>query len=180
MKYLRFAGALLLMLWAGEADACKCRAMPDNISNIQELKDYAFIGLARVERFDSVVARQDSGNDFKAAAWRIRVIEVFKGDTVELVYEPYKFTSCGLKLEEGDEWVFFAKRINGRLSILPCEWNAPYKLAKGDDTNHWKPTGALLLKRLRELYGNKQAGMMAVPGWMAVMLTGARWVPKRS
>ncbi len=115
MKYLRFAGALLLMLWAGEANACKCRALPDNISNIQELKDYAFIGLARVERLDSVVSQQGNGNDLKDAAWRIRVIEVFKGDTAELVYEPYNVTSCSLKLEVGDEWVFFAKRVNGRL-----------------------------------------------------------------
>ena len=82
---------------------------------------------------------------------RIKIIELFKGDTIEKILEYGKNSSCDIGISKGEEWTLFGVRINGKISVLACDRNKLYREA--DELRDWKyKDGFYELRRLRELY----------------------------
>jgi antitoxin component YwqK of YwqJK toxin-antitoxin module len=153
MKRLILLLTVALAMGRTGALACVCTEYYTTIDGLAQLKDFAFIAHVKI---GPMQPEQDSAY-YKTVSWSFRIIELFKGsDTVRKVFDNYVTSSCDLGIREGEEWLFFAYLINGKMTVTPCSRNTQYRKIDGS-RNLKYGRSEHFLQRLRELYRHPQA-----------------------
>ncbi|MCZ2484803.1 hypothetical protein [Aquirufa antheringensis] len=142
---------LLLMISSAKAFACTCDG-PGKFQTLADLKQYDFIGRVKIlNDHDSEVPNDPTGLS-SIDRVDIKVLELFKGKMVNEIYEESKNTSCGMGISNGQEWIFFAYKRNGKLVVSYCDRDVLYRQADGQ--RDWEyQRGFREIKLLRELFG---------------------------
>ncbi|MCZ2477956.1 hypothetical protein G9H58_07760 [Aquirufa antheringensis] len=147
-KYLLLL--LLLMISSAKAFACSC-VYTRPFQTLDDLKGYEFIAHVKiVNDHDKEPLTNPKGNSFDKVD--IQVQELFKGKMTNVIYEVDKKNFCSLNIVNGQEWIFFAVRLNGKLVVRYCDDNLIYREADGQ--RDWEyQRGFREIKLLRELLG---------------------------
>lgn len=134
----------LLLLAFSDAFSCKCSALPP-VTSKEDLKVYDFIALVNVVDDDLAAENVTTGR------LRIQITELFKGKPLTEIFERAKNTSCDLGIDAGEEWIFYAKLTDGKMSVGACDRNEIYRTKNG--MRDWKyGVGMNDLKILRKIY----------------------------
>jgi len=149
-QYLKIIMALILTSFFGQtSNACYCE---NNwkIDSLPQMKEYDFI--SHVKIIDDQIFKRPSKNDISAIGLlTFEILELFKGEKINTIFELSKNTSCDIGVSNGEEWILFGKTINGKISIQACDRNQRYR--KIDGQRDWKyGSGFYELQRLRNLY----------------------------
>ena len=141
---------LLLMISSAKAFACSC-VYTRPFQTLDDLKGYEFIAHVKiVNDHDKEPLTNPKGNSFDKVD--IQVQELFKGKMTNVIYEVDKKNFCSLNIVNGQEWIFFAVRLNGKLVVRYCDDNLIYREADGQ--RDWEyQRGFREIKLLRELLG---------------------------
>lgn len=142
---------LLLLLSFANAFACTCDG-PGRFQTLADLKQYDFIGRVKILNDHDTEVPNDPTGLSSIDRVDIKVLELFKGKMVNEIYEESKNTSCGMGISNGQEWIFFAYKKNGKLVVSYCDRDVLYRQADGQ--RDWKfGRGFKEVKKLRELFG---------------------------
>lgn len=150
-QYIKILTLLIgTVLFGHDLNACVCRDALLRIDSLPQLKEYDFI--AHVKIVDDQDNKKPSKEDYETfGLLTIKVIELFKGNTIEQILEYSKNTSCDIGVSKGEEWILFGKTINGKLAIVSCDRNQLYR--ESNEVRDWKyKDGFYELKQLRKLY----------------------------
>lgn len=141
---------LLLLISFEKAFACNC-VYTRPFQTLDDLKGYEFIAHVKiVNDHDKEQLSNPKGNSFEKVD--IQVQELFKGKMTNVIYEVDKKDFCSLNIENGQEWIFFAVRLNGKLVVRYCDYNLIYR--KADGQRDWEyQQGFREIKLLREIFG---------------------------
>ena len=136
---------LLILILPSAMHACIC-------AEIRTLKEdvlsYTFIARIQVQK---TFLTEDSGFDgnikvfFKRVNHEIKILELFKGDSIKTLVEYDVSSSCEIGLKEGEEWILFAQRhtVTESYFIAACNPSMPFMNARGE--KNWK-----LQKRIKK------------------------------
>lgn len=150
MKSFAFILIASLLLWAGNTRACICDTYYVDIKDINVLTPYVFIGHVKITGLEELAP--DPFHNYRYARWTFTILERFKGsDSIRSVVEPMYRSSCGMGIQVGDEWLFFADKSNGRPIVGFCGRSRLYRHANGE--RFWNfSLSTNILNRLKELY----------------------------
>lgn len=150
MNFVRgilFAG--LVALLGNYAIACTCVNNFKDLEHTYQLDSYDFVALVKIT--NDKVLKESTQTDFgSVGVLGIEIIELFKGEAVGEVFEKDINTSCDMGIAKGQEWMLFGKKIDGKLSIIPCDRNAMYKDLNG--FREWRVRSYTDLHALRKIY----------------------------
>jgi antitoxin component YwqK of YwqJK toxin-antitoxin module len=149
---MRFIFTTFFLILSIKLFACTCGSMPD-FKTVADLKDYNFIALVKV----TALAPIDTTSKFmkirKNGDIKISVMERFKGNVLDTVYDPSFQSDCALNIEEGEQWIFFGYSQNGQTYISRCSYTVKYREVSGKrDWSYF--SGIKQLSVLRNLYGH--------------------------
>jgi hypothetical protein len=141
--------AILAIGISFSSKACMC-TNSRAIDSIAQLAEYSFI--AHVKIIDDQNYKQHSKDNIgDIGLLTIQIIELFKGDSIALILEYSKRTSCDMGISKGEEWILFARNRNGKLAVDACDRDTWYKRNTGE--RDWQyGHGFYELKKLRQLY----------------------------
>ncbi|WP_343703743.1 hypothetical protein [Chitinophaga sp.] len=143
MKHLLLLFSLCSLVWGQPAHACRCISLPV-LDSISQLNKYSFI--AHV----SVTDAGDRGSAHTGTV-QFKIIELFKGDRIDSIFESDKMSSCDIGISDQEEWILFGIMHNGKLLLQPCDRNIRYKNQQGErDWQFLRGIGDL--QKLRSLY----------------------------
>jgi antitoxin component YwqK of YwqJK toxin-antitoxin module len=141
---------ILLLVSSAKAFACSCEMMrPFQTSN--DLIAYEFIAHVKiVNDHDGYAPSKPNGDLFDKVD--IQVLELFKGKMTNAIYEVGKDEFCSLDIKNGQEWIFFGVRRNGKLVVSYCDYNLICRQADGQ--REWEyESGFREIKLLRQIFG---------------------------
>lgn len=148
IRLLFFVCSIILLRY--EANACSCENSNYRIDSLSQLKSYDFIAHVKIVDDQPYDGPSKIGEIGKL---NIQILELFKGKKESYVLEYYKGTSCDIGVSKGEEWILFAKIIEGKMSIIPCDFNQLYRQENGQ--RDWKyESGFYELNQLRKLYNH--------------------------
>jgi hypothetical protein len=141
---------LLLLVSSAKAFACDCEIMrPFQTSN--DLKGYEFIAHVKIVN-DHDGEAPSNPNGYSVDKVDIQVLELFKGKMTNVIYEANKSSFCSMNIVNGQEWIFFGVRSNGKLVVSDCDYNLIYRQADG--RRDWEyQNGFKEINLLREIFG---------------------------
>lgn len=136
--------------------ACSC-FIPSAFKNKEDLKEYTFIALVDIKQ----AAPIDSVNKYMRLRLngdiKINILEQFKGQATDMVFDPSYNNNCNLNLEAGEQWLFFGYSQNGKTYISRCSYSVRYKSVNG--FREWRFfTGIKELDLLRTIYEHRALG----------------------
>jgi len=146
------AATMLALFSAVPASACSCSGFL-TIDSLSQLDEYDFI--AHVAITDDQDDEKTSQNDLATIGLlRFNIIELFKGERIDKVFEYQKNSSCDIGVSKGEEWILFGKKRDGKMAIVACDRNMRYKAKNG--LRDWKyERGFSELKQLKKLYKHR-------------------------
>jgi len=150
MKQIFTAILVLAALLSGKETKASCWEWL-TIDSLPQLEKYDFI--AHVKILDEQDYKNSSIKDNigTMGLLTIKIIELFKGDSITQVIEYHRNTSISVGVSKGEEWILFGRNINGKITIVGCDRNQIYK--KTNELRDWKyDYGFRELRKLRELY----------------------------
>ena len=146
MKQLFTTILILVALLSGMETNASCWGRL-TIDSLPQLKEYDFI--AHVKILDQQDYKKD--NSGAIGLLTIRIIELFKGDSITQVLEYNRNTSISVGVSKGEEWILFGRNIEGKIAIRGCDRNQIYK--EVNELRDWKyDYGFREIRKLRELY----------------------------
>ena len=125
------------------------------IDSLPQLKKYEFI--AHVKILDEQDYKNPSieDNTGTMGLLTIKIIELFKGDSITQVVEYDRNSTTSIGVSKGEEWILFGRNINGMITIIGCDRNKRYKT--NTELRDWKyGKGFRELRKLRELYQHSE------------------------
>lgn len=121
------------------------------IDSLSQLKEYDFIAHVKIVDEQDYKNPSKKDNFVSMGLLTIKIIELFKGDSITQVLEYDRHTSNSIGVSKDEEWILFGKNINGKITIRGCDRDQRYK--KADGLRDWKYNyGFRELRKLRELY----------------------------
>jgi antitoxin component YwqK of YwqJK toxin-antitoxin module len=150
MNFVRTLSLFILSLFfVNKVSACSCVNDIKDLNSEYQLDPYEFVALVKIT--DDKVYKKSTTKDHRSVGLLgIKILELFKGEPVQEIFEEDIQTSCDMGIEKGQEWMLFGKKINGKLSIIPCDRNAKYKDLNG--FREWRRHAYTDLIALRKLY----------------------------
>ncbi|REA63741.1 hypothetical protein DSL64_04730 [Dyadobacter luteus] len=150
---MNFAKGIFIAVFAAllrnHASACSCVNNIRDLESTSQLDPYEFVALVKIT--DDQVYKESTTADYRSIGLLgIKIIELFKGVSVDKIFEGDIQTSCDMGIEKGQEWMFFGKKIDGKLTVIPCDRNAKYKDLNG--FREWRSLGYTDLHALRKIY----------------------------
>ncbi len=146
--------SLFTILSFQNSNACICTNYC-NFKTLDDTKGIDFIALVKV------VGEQDYQKETKDSfaatigLLNIKIVELFKGERIDKIFEYSKYTSCDMGVSVGEEWIMLGHYVNGQIYVHLCGGNQKYK--KADEFREWKYKNGLgMLKDLRELYNHTE------------------------
>ncbi|MFM1934022.1 MAG: hypothetical protein RL360_902 [Bacteroidota bacterium] len=141
---------VLLLVSSGNAIACNCVSIRP-FQTLDDLKEYEFIAHVKiVNDHDGDAPSNPNGDSFDKVD--IQVLELFKGKMTKAIYEVGKDEFCSLDIKNGQEWIFFGVRRNGKLVVSYCDYNLICRQADGQ--REWEyESGFREIKLLRQIFG---------------------------
>lgn len=149
MKY--YLILILLVISFSNGQACTCDGSY-KFESFDDLKRYEFIAHVKIVNDHDKEEPSDPDSFTSLDAVDIKVLELFKGNMVDKIYEYNKNTSCGMGISNGEEWIFFATRRKGKLVVSYCDLNEIYRQADGRRDWEYR-RGFNEIKKLRSLLG---------------------------
>jgi antitoxin component YwqK of YwqJK toxin-antitoxin module len=140
---------LIFLIVIKHSFGCVCAPLPEFKSK-EDLKGYDFIALVQIKQ----LAPKDSARLLmrKDGHIGIEVLELFKGESINLLYDPGFNSDCTLSLENNEQWIFFGTIKNGKVEVYSCSYSVKYREANG--IREWQYfTGIKQLNVLRSIYG---------------------------
>jgi antitoxin component YwqK of YwqJK toxin-antitoxin module len=118
---------------------------------LDDLKGYEFIAHVKIVN-DHDGEAPSNPNGYSVDKVDIQVLELFKGKMTNAIYEANKSSFCSMNIVNGQEWIFFGVRSNGKLVVSDCDYNLIYRQADG--RRDWEyQNGFKEINLLRELFG---------------------------
>ena len=142
--------AIFSILLPPTAKACICNdpASPF-LDSIAELKEFDFI--ARVRILNAYDNQASTNNDVV----KIQILELFKGKAITQISEDMKNSSCDIGISDGEEWIFFGKKRNGKIIQYVCDRHHQIRNSDGMRVSGYNSDFNPLWK-LREFYGHEE------------------------
>jgi antitoxin component YwqK of YwqJK toxin-antitoxin module len=145
---------LFLLLITKLSFGCSCAPMADFKSK-DDLKEYDFIALMTVKELAPI----DTSSKFmrlrKNGDIKINLTELFKGNSVDQVYDSSFRNDCAFDLQVGEQWIFFGTTYNGKINISRCGYSVKYRDTIGA-REWWYFGGIKQLDVLRTIYAHQQ------------------------
>lgn len=146
-----FILVLKTFVFSQAAKACSCNEpFPFwTIDSLAQLENYEFI--AHVKILEDKDYKRIKGTNETIGQLTIKIIELFKGKNIDEIIEYDKGTSCDIGISEGEEWVLFGVKVDGKIAVVACDRNKKYRGRNG--FRDWKyDRGFYELSQLRKLY----------------------------
>jgi antitoxin component YwqK of YwqJK toxin-antitoxin module len=140
---------ILTFLFYSNSKACLCDPPDYLYLDSSELKEYDFI--ARVRIINAYDFKTPSEYNYLS----IQVLELFKGKTISKIFESHKNSSCDLGISDGEEWIIFCKKKNGRIFQEVCDRFQKIRESDGQRINGYD-IDINPLWNLRKFYGHKE------------------------
>lgn len=134
--------------------ACVCTEGSRTFKTLEDTKSYDFIALVKVTGEQDY--QKENKDPFAATIGllNIEIIELFKGETINKIFEYSKYTSCDMGVSVGEEWIMLGHYVNGEIYVYLCGGNQKYK--KADESRDWQYGSSFrTLQALRKLYNYK-------------------------
>lgn len=141
--------ATLAMGISFSSKACICSEFL-TLDSLAQMAEYSFIAHVKILE-DQPYKEPTKDNLGDMGVLTIRILELFKGDSITRLLEYSRRTSCDIGIAKGEEWLLFGRNINGKIAVVACDRNKKYR--GKDEVRFWRYNmGMYELNRLKELY----------------------------
>lgn len=131
------------------------------------LENYKFVALIHIKEKTSFISNSTSKSisfvdTGKREILDYDLLEVFKGQKIDTLFEIGVGTSCDLGVRKGDTWLVFVREYKGKHFIESCDYNSkvdffgPYK----EGSFSFYGRGIDLLRNLRKIKNKKTHGKL--------------------
>jgi hypothetical protein len=128
---------LFILLGLGVVSlACDCPVL-EPLSNLEQLEDYDFIAHIKITSDSSYKVmvdydfRNEDGSPLliekEIGVFTFSVIQKYKGETPEFIYDYLRDSSCDLGIEKGEEWLLFGSKLDGKMSFGACGYTTEFR-----------------------------------------------------
>jgi antitoxin component YwqK of YwqJK toxin-antitoxin module len=148
---------LFICIWAVTfpAMACTCDD-PHDFKTKTDLQGYDFIALVKVKRLAPLDTVNRMFHLRRSGDIGVEVIELFKGEKADTVYDENFENDCAFHLEENAEWLFFGFKRDGKIYVSTCSYSVQYRAPDG--YRDWRYlSGIKQLTWLQSIYGHTAA-----------------------
>jgi len=130
--------------------ACTC-GMAHEFKTQSDLHGFDFIALVKVKSLAPWDTAKKILRSRKSGNIGIEVIELFKGEKADTVYDENFENDCALSLAKGVEWIFFGYKREGKIYVSKCNYSVQYRTTEG--YRDWQSlSGIKQLSTLRNIY----------------------------
>jgi antitoxin component YwqK of YwqJK toxin-antitoxin module len=147
--------SLFSLLFFQNSKACICVEYNHGFSTLEDTKRYDFIALVKITGEQDY--QKETKDPFAATIGflNIKIVELFKGEKIDKIFEYSKYTSCDMGVSVGEEWIMLGHYVNGQIYVHLCGGNEKYK--KANEFREWQYGGGFrTLKDLRKLYNREE------------------------
>ncbi len=157
---IKFQNQILLILFfsislSPNSKACICGGSNFTFNTLEDSKRYDFIALVKITGEQDY--QKETKDPFAATIGllNIDIVELFKGEKIDKIFEYSKYTSCDMGVSVGEEWIMLGRYVDGQIYVHLCGGNEKYK--KADEFREWQyKSGFGMLKDLRKLYNYEE------------------------
>jgi antitoxin component YwqK of YwqJK toxin-antitoxin module len=154
LKTTIFFILLFTLLFFQNSEACICTNYY-NFKTLDDTKGIDFIALVKVVGEQDYQKETKNPFDATIGLLNIEIVELFKGEKIDKIFEYSKYTSCDMGVSVGEEWIMLGRYVNGQIYVHLCGGNEKYK--KADEFREWRyKSGFETLKTLRKLYNHTE------------------------
>ncbi|MDZ7899529.1 MAG: hypothetical protein U5N85_16085 [Arcicella sp.] len=146
---------LLIIFFSQNSKACICTGCNNSFKTLEDTKGYGFIALVKI------TGEQDYQKETKdpfastIGLLNIQIVELFKGEKIDKIFEYSKYTSCDMGVSVGEEWIMLGKYVNGQIYVHLCGGNEKYK--EVNEFRNWQyKNGFRMLNDLRKVYNREE------------------------
>lgn len=132
------------------SSACRCANDFKDIKSREDLAPYDFV--AHVKILSKKAPPETTANKHSPIGQlTFKILELYKGSNITQLQEYSVGTSCDLGIGIEQEWVVFAKTVDGKLSLTSCDRNVMYKDTDGTRDWHYE-SGFTEISQLKKVY----------------------------
>jgi len=122
------------------------------MDSIHHFNEYSFIAHAKI--INAKLIEPDMTEFGREVLLTIRIVELFKGESVRNIIEFGKNTSCEIGMAIGEEWIIFGKTVDGNITVGACNPTNRYRDVAGSRIDYFGWSNQALFK-LKKIFGHK-------------------------
>jgi antitoxin component YwqK of YwqJK toxin-antitoxin module len=147
--------AFFTLLFFQNSKACICGGYYNTFKTLDDTKGIDFIALVKVVGEQDYQKEIQNPFDATIGLLNIEIIELFKGEKIDKIFEYSKRTSCDMGVSVGEEWIMLGRYVNGQMYVHLCGGNEKYKEA--NEFRNWQyKSGFGMLNDLRKVYNREE------------------------